>query len=142
MRLNEIAEEFLKLVSGELDPFTTKKGVVVKENNGASLFTPAHIQFAKYGRGPGKQPPVDPLIEWAKGKGIENPVSAAWAIAKSIAKNGTLNYVAGAPNAIDEAIDDYMADYMSAVSKTFNEEIAEAMRLVQVLPESIKVFKI
>ncbi len=47
------------------------------------------LQYGEYvdsGRAPGKFPPVKPIQEWAKTKGI--PGNAAWAIAKSIEKNG------------------------------------------------------
>jgi hypothetical protein len=51
----------------------------------------------RYGRRPGKMPPVDAIIEWIKTKRTlkvdqSNPKSVesfAWAIAKSIAKKGT-----------------------------------------------------
>lgn len=46
------------------------------------------------GRGPGKQPPVQPLINWINQKKIPRPANMsvrefAWAIARKIAKEGT-----------------------------------------------------
>ena len=66
-----IAKDFLLLVKGELDQHTTEKSNI-KVNNflSVSIFTPAHVQFAAYGRGPGKNPPIDPLIAWVRKKGI------------------------------------------------------------------------
>ena len=59
MSFVKVAKEFLQLVAGELDPYTTEKSRI-KVNNylSVSILTPAHIQFAKYGRGPGKPPPM------------------------------------------------------------------------------------
>ena len=109
MELIEAAREFLLMVKEELDQHTTRKGsVVIDSPTRVTLFTPSHIQFAKYGRKPGKQPPLDPIIEWVKAKGILfeglSEEGTAWAIAKSIEKKGTKNYVPNAPNAIDEAL--------------------------------------
>ena len=110
MSFVSITREFLMLVKGDLDEYTTQKSTI-KVNNflSLSLFTPAHLQFAKYGRGPGKMPPLDPLIEWVSKKGIvsggpSQARGAAFAIAKSISKKGTKNYVPNAPNALEEAL--------------------------------------
>ena len=69
MELVDIARAFLEGIKKELDPYTTRKGEIEKEGSRTLvLWTPDHIQFAKYGRSPGKQPPVDPLIKWVKKK--------------------------------------------------------------------------
>lgn len=116
MSFVSIAKEFFKAVASELDPYTSEDSKL-KVNNfkSVTLATVEHVQFAKYGRGPGKQPPIDPLIKWVKRVGIvKNDKEArgtAFAIAKSIAKKGTKNYVPNAPNAIEEAIADHILDY-------------------------------
>src|SRR5690554_1654545 len=72
MSLIDVAREFLMAVKHELDPSTTRKGEVIQSGQFEfTLLTPSHIQFAKYGRGPGRMPPVDPLLKWVKGKGIQ-----------------------------------------------------------------------
>lgn len=111
-----IAKEFFKAVSADLDPYTTEKSKIkVNDFKSVSLETVKHIQFARYGRGPGKQPPLDPLIEWVKKKGIvtnnKEAEGTAFAIAKSISKKGTKNWKPNAPNAIEEAINDNILDY-------------------------------
>ena len=123
MSFVKISKEFLMLVKGDLDQYTTQKSTI-KVNNfkSLSLFTPAHLQFARYGRGPGKMPPLDPLIEWISKKGIvsggaSNARGAAFAIAKSISKNGTKNYVPNAPNALEQALDKHMKTYVNKVNK-------------------------
>jgi hypothetical protein len=141
MSFVKITKEFLMLVKGDLDQYTTQKSTI-KVNNfkSLSLFTPAHLQFARYGRSPGKMPPLDPLIEWVSKKGIvsggpSEARGAAFAIAKSISKKGTKNYVPNAPNALEEALDKHMNTYVTKVNekhvndtvrkleKSYNEEL-------------------
>ena len=109
MSLESITREFLEAITMELDPYTSTKGIIQNEGSGKMvLLTPAHIQFAKYGRGPGKQPPHQAMLDWVKEENIKFDGSdhegTAWAIGASIGKNGTLNWVRNAPNAMDEAI--------------------------------------
>ena len=138
----QIAEDFLKAVTSELDPYTTENGVIEvnEEASTATLFTPAHIQFAKYGRGPGKQPPVDEIHAWVSKKRFQfrkpngrfmSYESTAWAIAKSIAKKGTSNYVPNAPNAIEEAFNLHIKTYYEDLNRElfglFAAEVNSAM---------------
>ena len=123
-----IAVEFLRLVTGELDNYTKNKGnVVVNNANSISLFSPSHIQFAKYGRGKGKTP-FQPIYDWVVENSIQfeglSQKSTAWAIVKSISKNGTLNYVPNAPNAIEEAIDLHLDEFNRKVANDFRVIIA------------------
>ena len=122
-----IAKDFLLLVKGELDQHTTEKSEIKVANFlSVSIFTPAHVQFAAYGRGPGKQPPIDPLIAWVKKKGIvtgeQNIRGAAFAIAKSIGKNGTKNYVSNAPNVIEEALEKHLQFYANRLNNNHIEQ--------------------
>lgn len=145
--LQEIIEQFLKLVSGRLDEYTTEKGEVVVSNNTVTLFTPSHIQFAKYGRGPGKLPPIEPLVDWVKKKGIvssnEEARGTAWAIAKSISKKGTKNYVSNAPDALTEAIEEEFDNYVTRLSGFFTEEINNQIldAIVKAIPDKIELNK-
>ena len=146
MSFVKISKEFLMLVKGDLDQYTTQKSTI-KVNNfkSLSLFTPAHLQFARYGRGPGKMPPLDPLIEWISKKGIvsggaSNARGAAFAIAKSISKNGTKNYVPNAPNALEEALNKHMNVYVTKVNqKHVNDTIK---KLDKSYDENLKRFTI
>ncbi len=74
----------------------------------AELFAAAHWKFVGNGRGPGRMPPVDPLIQWAKDKGLASEDSAAtrmgWAIARNIAREGSLDHQLGGKNVFAEAI--------------------------------------
>jgi hypothetical protein len=52
-----------------------------------------YLEFLDTGRGPGKMPPIEPLIRWAENKfGVdeEEATSIAWGTAKMIAKFGTM----------------------------------------------------
>jgi|SaaInl47_10m_RNA_FD_contig_31_1876853_length_723_multi_4_in_0_out_0_2 hypothetical protein len=146
MSFVSITREFLMLVKGDLDEYTTQKSTI-KVNNflSLSLFTPAHLQFAKYGRGPGKMPPLDPLIEWVSKKGIvsggpSQARGAAFAIAKSISKKGTKNYVPNAPNALEEALNKHMNTYVTKVNeKHVNDTIK---KLDKSYDENLKRFTI
>jgi hypothetical protein len=129
MSFVSIAKEFFMLVKGELDQYTTEKSQIkVNDFKSVSLFTPAHVHFAKYGRGPGKQPPLNEIIKWLSKKGIVkggNIQGAAFAIAKSIGKNGTINYVANAPNAMEEALNKHMKNYVNKINIEHVDDIEE-----------------
>lgn len=126
-------------VKGELDPHTTQKGQVkVRNFFTVELLTPAHIQFAKYGRGPGKPPPINAIEEWVKRKGIVSASDAkgtAIAIAKSIGKNGTKNYVRNAPNALEEALNRHMEEFVTKqneyhLNKTNEKHVEEMVKVI------------
>lgn len=143
--LIKIATSFLQMVSSELDPHTNHKGQISTTPTSASLFTPSHIQFAKYGRGPGKKPPIDDIIKWISEKGkiqYEGDVKdTAYAIAYSIGKNGTVGYTPNAPNVMDEAIGKHMVKYLGEVSKYVSVSLAGELGEIQYFPEEID-FKI
>jgi len=113
--LMNIAMEFLRAVSGEMDPYTKTKGVVEQEGNKAYLLTPSHIQYARYGRGPGKNPPFKDIFDWVKAEGIKfgnlNEEGTASAIQFSIGHKGTKNWVPNAPSFLDESIQKHMQEY-------------------------------
>lgn len=75
---------------------------VVSEQEGI-LLGADYFKYLVFGRGPGKQPPTDPIEAWLKKVGLEPPSrnskgrfiklnykSLAFAIAKKIAKEGTM----------------------------------------------------
>ena len=137
MTFIDIAKEFLKLVTGQLDEYTERNGEIkVDSEYSVTLFTPSHIQFAKYGRGPGKNPPLDSILEFVSKKGIifdgTDERGTAFAIQASIAKKGTANWVPNAPNAIEEAIQNEL--------KKYNEKLAE-MILIETNAEVQEIYK-
>lgn len=127
-----IAKEFLEAISRPLDKYTNTKGKIVETNdNELTLLTPAHIQFAKYGRGPGKKPPLDNILKWVKSDGIIfaglSERGTAFAIQASIGKNGTKNWVQGAPNAMEEAINANSKQYNEQLNNTLVVEITNSV---------------
>lgn len=105
--LISIAREFLMKVTSHLDPHTDEKGKIVTDGLTMTLLTPGHIQFAKYGRGPGKKPPLDAIERFVVKENLDfgtGTRGTAFAIQKSIGERGTKNFVPNAPNAMEEAI--------------------------------------
>lgn len=72
--------------TGEL----ARSGFIAKdsETKRRVVFDTAYAVATEYGRPKGSMPPVEPLQKWAKYRGMKNPESAGWAIAKSIEKKG------------------------------------------------------
>lgn len=68
-----------------------KSGLIVrtKPNERKVKFTAPHSRYIEYGTPP-HHPPVLPLQQWARRNGLKNWQSAGWAIAKKIAKFGTM----------------------------------------------------
>ncbi len=73
-------------------------GVVTK--TGINIFAEGYATFVEDGRGPGKMPPRDKILEWVKEKGLQSSnikykranrlKDIAWMIAKSISEEGTI----------------------------------------------------
>ena len=146
MSFVKIAKEFLTNVKNDLDKHTTQKGLIkVKNYRSVSLFTPAHLQFAKYGRGPGKNPPLNSILRWVEAKGIifsgSDARGTAFAIQKSIGKKGTKNYVPNAPNALVESLNKFKSSYYSKLNQETaakqNKEINKGLK--ESFPSEIKI---
>lgn len=121
--LQDIAINFLNMVKSDLDEFTTRKSEIEPITYGAQMFSPSHVQFAKYGRGPGKPPPFKAILDWVQAKNIKFDGSTeegtAYVIQQSIAKKGTLNFVRNAPNVFEESMDKYYDKYLAEVLDVF-----------------------
>lgn len=117
-----IAYEFLEVVTSELDPYSKEKGIVKMGESEVFLFTPSHIQFAIYGRGPGKKPPLDNILSWVKQEGIifdkKDERGTAFAIQASIGQKGTSNWVPGAPNALEESLRKHYSEFQKELAKS------------------------
>lgn len=81
---NRTAEEKDLVASGE-----TLKSLQIVETGDTSfeLLGSTNFYWMEHGRGPGKMPPINSMEDWIKVRGLNdyNP----WAVAKSIALNGT-----------------------------------------------------
>lgn len=142
----DIAKQFLQLVSNDLDPYTSEKGYIKVDGSAVTLFTPDYVQFAKYGRGAGKKPPLDNILKFVKKNSIrfdgQTEKGTAFAIQASIAKNGTINYVKDAPNALDEAINKHLKDFNIKVGQIMKVSVTNDLNAVYSGLESVRTYTI
>ena len=92
---DRLAEQGL-VASGKLQ--NSIYGVVTE--TGINIFAEGYGTFVEEGRGPGKMPPRNKILEWVKAKGLQSSnikykranrlKDIAWMIAKSIAEKGTI----------------------------------------------------
>lgn len=141
-----IVKEFLLLTTKDLDKYTTEKGVIKVNDTRITLFTPAHIQFARYGRGPGKRPPFEEILEFVKKKGIlfdnTDQRGTAFAIQASIGKNGTIGYVKNAPNFLEETLEKNFLEYQEQLSGALRVIVEEQVRKITTVIKFDPKFKI
>ena len=141
-----LAKEFLILTTTELDKYTTEKGEIRVENDQITLFTPAHIQFARYGRGPGKRPPFAEILEFVKKNNIKfegtDQKGTAFAIQASIGKNGTIGYTRNAPNFLEETLSKNFVEYQDKLSGALKIIIEEQVKNITKVVKFDSNFKI
>lgn len=143
--LVKIATEFFGKTTNELDQYTTRKSEIKVESDRIILLTPSHIQFAKYGRGPGKKPPLDSILEWVKGRGIiigdTDEEGTAFIVQAKIGKEGTSNWVPNAPNALEEALNKNYEQYNKEIGNVMAVKISDEVNKIykEILPD--KEFK-
>jgi hypothetical protein len=74
----------------------------------ASLSGYNYWQWVGNGRGPGKMPPVAPLVKWALDKGLakteKEASSIGYLIARGIAREGSLDFQLGGKNVVREVV--------------------------------------
>jgi hypothetical protein len=51
-----------------------------------------YAQYGIIGRGPGKLPPMQPIVDWVTAKGSSNPAKDAWRVRVKIAREGTFRW--------------------------------------------------
>jgi len=122
MSFEEIARMFLEAVKSETDTYTSIKGEIVKNSETSfSLLTPDHIQFAFAGRGPGKKPPLEAMLEFIRSKDIlfdgMDEKGTAFALQSIIAKKGTKNHKPNAPDLMETTIAKYQKKYEEDLGK-------------------------
>lgn len=145
--LMAIAREFLVNVTTEMDSYTTRKGIISEQDNSMILLTPSHVQFAKYGRAPGKKPPLDPILDWVKSKGIKFGSSSdegtAFAIQRMIGEKGTKNFTPNAPNFLEEVLSKNYDEYIRKTSSAIKVQTTKIVKdsLGELFPKKIE-FKI
>ena len=109
------------------------KGKVVKASRGWTMLitVPNHWKFSITGRGPGNIPPIDRLRDWISDIGSD---VSPWAVALSIAANGTLLWQRGGnKDKTDKIFDGMVAEaterleeyYKSLAEGSIDKEIAQ-----------------
>lgn len=96
-----------------------------------TLYAASHWKFLGNGRRPGKRPPIAPLVEWAKAKGIATTDaqarSIAYRVATEISKRGSLDHQLGGKNQFTEAVlfaQQGIEGVMSAFLRDIDEPVA------------------
>lgn len=89
--LNTMKEELIAYMDSEDRNATgrSRSSIQVVNITGSTgqLIGAEWIAYVFKGRGPGKMPPIDKIIDWVNARGI--PRNVAWVIARNIAESGT-----------------------------------------------------
>jgi hypothetical protein len=98
---------------------------------GGSFSAMGHWKWVGNGRGPGKMPPLPPLVQWAKDIGFPGTESQtrsfAYAVARTIAMNGSSDHQAGGTNIFTDAIEEARPG-MSAIATAFANDLRDPIR--------------
>jgi len=102
--------------------------VVNVTGNSGQLIGADWIEFTFKGRGPGKMPPLNAIIDWCVAKGL--PRSMAWIIGKRIAESGTKLYREGR-NIITETITpERINAFTESLAKIYAAQIESDINLI------------
>tara|TARA_R110002050_G_scaffold90638_1_gene190639 strand:+ start:3488 stop:3946 length:459 start_codon:yes stop_codon:yes gene_type:complete len=137
----EVAESFLKAVRSDVDVYTSVKGKIFSSGLlSYSLDTVSHIQFAAYGRGPGKAPPLEKMLQMVRSKNILfeglDERGTAFAIQQKIKRKGTSNWKRGAPNLMETTVKKYQLQYENELGYFVSVDINDRLK-----KEYDKIFK-
>lgn len=129
----DVARSFLEAVTSELDTYTSIKGKIFNSGNSSmTLETPDHIQFAFAGRGPGKRPPLEAMLQLVRSKNIlfdgMDEKGTAFALQAIIAKKGTKNHKPNAPDILEATVAKYQDIYMDELGQSVLVEIDNRLK--------------
>ena len=145
--LEGLAEDMRgKLSSGGFDASGRLSRSIRSQVNGGPIVS-GFIEALDYwryvgnGRGPGKMPPVPPLISWPKSNGLAATDAQAqaigWAVARNIAKEGSLDHQLKGRNQFDlaieeaqERIDDLLGEFLAEVDDAVLAQFNNSFRAV------------
>jgi len=130
----DIARKFLEAVKSDLNVFTSVKQEITKDNEASfSLGSPDHIQWAFAGRGPGKKPPLEAMLELVRSKNIlfegMDELGTAFAIQASIGANGTKNWKPNAPDIMQETVSKYQKLYEDELGSFISIDIDNQVKI-------------
>ena len=91
--------------------------------NSFELYLPTYWRYIDEGRQPGKRPPIKPLLEWARLKGL--PESYAWGAQKNIGKFGIAptNFLDGLIDGIERHLDATLGDEVGEWLEKFLDDL-------------------
>lgn len=128
----DIARDFLEAVTSELDVYTSIKGKIYGDSDSMTLETPGHIHFAKNGRGPGKKPPLEAMLELVRSKNIifdgADEKGTAFALQAIIAKKGTKNHKPNAPDILESTVNKYQEIYKNELGEVILVDIDNRLK--------------
>lgn len=96
--ITDVARIFVKAEINRKNISASGKLIESIKAKGNTMVAIDYVEWADRGRGKGKMPPVDKLIEWAQIKlGLtgKEAISAGWAIAKTIKEEGSAVHRSG-----------------------------------------------
>jgi hypothetical protein len=148
MTFEDIARNFLEAVTSELDTYTSIKGKIFKSGESSmTLETPDHIQFAFAGRGPGKRPPLEAMLDAVRSKKIlfdgMDEKGTAFALQAIIAKKGTKNHKPNAPDILETTVAKYQSIYENEVGEVVLVDIDNRLKseMEAIWEEQDRLFK-
>lgn len=110
-RLQATLEQYKEKIVTQLKDRLTQEGLVgtstlrnsiygTVNETGINIFAAGYWEWVEEGRGPGKMPPRNKILEWVEAKGLSSSnikykranrlKDIAWMVAKSIAEKGTI----------------------------------------------------
>jgi hypothetical protein len=133
----EIARKFLNAVKSDTDTYTSLKGEIVENSpTSYSLLTADHLFYAKNGRAPGKNPPLEQMLNFVKSKNIlfdgMDSKGTAFAMQAIIKNKGTANYKPNGTDPLLDAVNKYQnqfeKDLGSSILIDINKKMDEEMK--------------
>ena len=123
----------MNAVKDDLDVYTTTKQEITRiGDNSFTLHTPDHIQWAFAGRGPGKAPPLEAMMELVKSKNIlfdgMDKRGTAFAIQQYIKLNGTKNHIKNAPDIMEKTVLSHLLQYEIELGNSMSIEIQRQVK--------------
>ena len=108
----------------------------VVDDENLMFFGRQFFKLLEKGRGPTSKNPspdmIESLTEYARARGMENPKSAAWAIAKKLNKEGDKTHRAGGRVLYSDVMDTFTQDLAKALKedygKTLSREVKNAFK--------------
>lgn len=121
----QVLKDAVDKVSATNKTVESVRSQVIETNNGYRLQLIAREWFSliEKGRGPTDKGPspemIEHLTEYARARGMDDPESAAWAIAKTINKKGDKTHRAGGRIVYSDELNKFVEEVITAIKKEF-----------------------